>query len=92
MSTNYKISLQKVYTRRINTPVQTGRKSPLRFEITILEEIELDLNYKIQEELAEELDECDLEIMAILSNTSDDSFDEDNYIHYERSKCPELVF
>ena len=97
------MNLQKVYTRRTITPNQTGRKSPLRVEVPI-EEFDLEIpneNEFNTEDLFDQLDQCDKEIMMILSNTfskyssstsstSDEEDSEEEMYHYERCKCPAL--
>ena len=102
MSTHLQDKLKKVQQRRMNTPDQTGRKSPLRNELPILEidiETEKKLDVKEEETNVElqkeesEFDECDLEILNILRRThfsNDQIYFDDEEFQYERSKCPDV--
>ena len=103
MSLVFKPKLTKAQERRRSTPNQSNRKSFLRNEIQIVveeekKEKENEKDVLIPIEVNEELDECDLEILAILTDNyssdnvpihySDDSF---VYYQYERSKHPALI-
>ena len=86
MSTSFELTLIKLHHRRFITPNQSGRKSPLRREVQIEEIDEIKFS-----------DDCDLEIMAILSgkNNFSDSDDSEDYMDdfiYERSKNPDFFY
>ena len=74
MSKSYQTNLQKLYTRRKITPNQFGRKSILRVEVPIV-----DFNMNIENESCPFLDDCDDEIMSILSNAWNNQSDCEEY-------------
>ena len=83
-TSHLKENLKRRRDREANTPSQIGRQSPLRK----CEMIETEESF---------VDECDLEIMSILSGSPFDSddqmiFEENDDFEHQRSYCPSLEF